>query len=493
MAALVAVPGQAAATVLVAAPGQAAASVLVAGPGQAAAAVSRFPSASLPGPRFMSTGLVDDSAFEGPVPATRTTWLRRARQLGSSWVRLGVYWQDIAPPALSPGFRASDPSDPRYNWSYLDAAVRDATASGERVVLTLFHPPAWALGSHAPRSVIPGTWRPRATTLGAFARAVAQRYSGHFADPQLPGRDLPRVSYFQAWNEPNLPSSISPQWTRRRRAWVPASPGIYRRLLNAVYANVKRIQPKAYILAAGTAPYGDRPGGARMRPVTFVRELLCLHGAALRKGRCPDPAHFNALDHHPYALTPTIHAFNPGDVSVPDIGKLKRILRAAERTRRALPSGPKPIWITEIDWTSRPPDHAGIPLARQARYLSLAFYQLWRQGVAHVFWYLIHDIPFRSLTGAGVYFGDGRPKPSAAAFRFPFAVVPGTGRMLTVWGDAPRAGMVTIERRKGRAWRALTRVRTTPDGIFYVRRRLSSKLILRARIDGGATLVWTPR
>jgi hypothetical protein len=467
------------------------AAILVIGAGNAAASVSLGHSASLPGPSFMSTGFVDDSAFEGPAPATRTTWLRRARQLGASWVRLGVYWQDIAPPTLTAGFDPSDPSDPGYNWSYLDAAVRDAIASGESVILTLFHPPTWALGSNPPSSVIPGTWRPSAAQLGAFAQAVARRYSGHFADPLRSGRDLPRVTHFQAWNEPNLPNSISPQWTRTRRGSLhPASPAIYRRLLNAVYFNIKRVQPRAYILAAGTAPYGDPPGGARMPPVLFVRELLCLHGAALRRARCPDPAHFDALDHHPYALTPTIKAFNRNDVSVPDLGKLNRILRTAERTRRALPRGPKPIWITELDWTSRPPDAAGIPIALQARYLSLAFYELWRQGVAHVFWYLIRDFPFRSLTGAGVYFGDGRAKPSAAAFRFPFVALSGPRRRLTLWGDAPQAGTVKIERRRGRGWRAVIGVRTTRGRIFYTQRRVGSHVILRARIGRQVSLPW---
>jgi hypothetical protein len=41
-----------------------------------------------------------------------------------------------------------------------------------------------------------------------------------------------------------------------------------------------------------------------MPPVTFLRELLCLHGDRLRRESCPQPAHFDALDIHPYTLRP---------------------------------------------------------------------------------------------------------------------------------------------------------------------------------------------
>src|SRR5205085_6547447 len=98
----------------------------------------------------------------------------------------------------------------------------------------------------------------------------------------------------------------------------------YRSLLNAAWANIKAVQPHAYVLAAGLAPYGYPPGFNWMQPVQFLRELLCLHGAGLHPERCPNRAHFDAIDIHPYSLRPTIHAFNRDDVSVPDLGRLSR-------------------------------------------------------------------------------------------------------------------------------------------------------------------------
>ena len=220
-----------------------------------------------------------------------------------------------------------------------------------------------------------------------------------------------------------------------------------------------------------------------MRPVEFLRELLCLHGAGLRPERCRDPAHFDAIDIHPYALTPASHALNPDDVSVPDLGRLSRVLRAAGRTRRALPLGRKSIWVTELDWDSKPPDPGGVSLARQARYLSQAFYELWLQGVSHVLWYEPRDAgsqAARSFTGGGLFFYGGGAKPSSEAFRFPFASIR-SGAIVTLWGRAPRARNVTIEIARGRGWRRLLRLRPTRGGVFYARRRLGSHAVLRAR------------
>jgi hypothetical protein len=286
------------------------------------------------------------------------------------------------------------------------------------------------------------------------------------------------------WNEPNISTHLAPQWTRSRRGSQAASPALYRRLLNAAYVNIRAVQPHAFVLAAGLAPYGDRPGLGRMRPVEFLRELLCLHGTSLRLERCGDPARFDAVDIHPYGLTPTHHAFNQDDVSVPDLGRLSRILRVAGRTGRARPAGPKPIWVTEIAWDSSPPDRFGVPVVLQASYLARAFYELWREGVGHVFWYEVRDLGTSAgnFTGAGLFFTSARAKPSAAAFRFPFVATHGPRGTTTLWGRSPRAGVITIEVALHGSWRALVRLTTTRGGVFDAGRHIGRHLTLRARV-----------
>jgi hypothetical protein len=424
------------------------------------------------------------------LPGQTGVWFPRMARLDARWVRILVPWNGIAPAKPPPGFDASNPADPSYYWSALDRAVRDAATANLAVLLMLRSPPAWALGRGAPRSAWPGTWRPSPDALGAFAHAVAERYSGHFPDPSDPARALPRVRDYQVWNEPNLPTLLEPQWMRTRRGYAPVSPAIYRALLNAAYAGIKSAQPHAYVLTAGLAPYGDPPGGARVRPVTFLTSLLCLSGPDPQG--CPNPAHFDALDIHPYALAPTIPAFNPDDVSVPDLGRLARVLLAAERTGRALPTGRKPIWVTEIDWDSSPPTPGGLSLGQQARYLSRAFYEFWQQSVSHVFWYEAVDPPgaHGAFSGGGVFLRTGAAKPSAAAFRFPFVAIRSSGGLTTLWGRAPTVGPVTIEVVRSGGWRRLTRLPTTAGGIFYARRRVSPHLILRARVGTIASYPW---
>jgi hypothetical protein len=242
--------------------------------------------------------------------------------------------------------------------------------------------------------------------------------------------------------------------------------------LNASYAAIKAAQPRAYVLAAGLAPYGDRPGLARMHPVTFLRALLS------RRAR------FDAIDIHPYGLTPTHHALNSGDVSVPDLGRLRRVLRAHS-------AGSKPIWVTEIDWDSAP-DPGAVSLARQAAYLARAFYELWRQGVSHVMWYEPHDLggtPRGGGANAGLFATSGQPKPSSAAFGFPFVAIRGGG-LTTLWGRARRAGVVTIEVARRGGWRRLLRLHTTRGRVFFAVRRVGAHLSLRAVSGRVASYPW---
>ncbi|MDQ6811200.1 MAG: hypothetical protein M3Z95_04810, partial [Actinomycetota bacterium] len=137
-----------------------------------------------------------------------------------------------------------------------------------------------------------------------------------------------------------------------------------------------------------------------------------------------------------------------------------------------------------------PPSAAS--LALQARYLPLGFYELWRQGVSHMFWFLLRDSPNspNSFTGAGLYFLSGAAKPSAATYRFPFIAIPARHKKLTIWGLAPSPGPVLIEKRVRRGWRAVLSLMSTPGGIFYANYRLGSHLQLRAVAGAAVSPVW---
>lgn len=448
-------------------------------------------------PSSLTLGLNGDGTLLSPTAAVSDPWLSRAISEGAQIVRVTITWSAVAPVVPPAGFRAADPASPGYHWSAVDATVRSLSSAGLRVVVFVLGAPTWAEGPGAPRGATPGTWRPDPRQLGLFARAAALRYSGRYPDPAAPGRALPRVRYWEAWNEPNLPIYLSPQWTHRAGGgYAPASPTLYRGMLNAFYASIKQVDRSDLVIAGGTAPFGDPPGGARMRPVTFWQQLLCLHGAGLHAVSC-DRAHFDVLDHHPYDIAgPLVHALDPGDVSIPDMGELTRLLRAAVRAHTVLPSGPKAVWTAEIGWTSRPPDPRGVPLMRDGRWLEQALYVLWREGVSAVLWLQIGDQTSQitpTALEAGLYFADGRPKPAAIAYRFPFVTTREGGaasQRALAWGRAPAAGRVLIEALTRHRWTVIRAVDVHPFQVFSVSIHLPGPAVLRAQLGALTSLTW---
>jgi hypothetical protein len=434
-----------------------------------------------------------DSALAGAAPE-RDAALQRAAGAGAGIVRIDIGW--VAPDtATRPApFDARDPADPSYAFGAADAAIRGATAHGLRILATFTGAPRWAEGRGRPADATPGSWRPDPQALQDYGTALARRYSGAFPDPANPGRTLPRVAAFQVWNEPNLAKYLAPQWSGGRME----APARYRRMLRAFYAGVRAGGSDALVVTAGTAPFGDPgAGGARIMPARFVRSLLCLHedGAGrLRSLNCRDPARFDVLAHHPYSVgSPARRALNDDDVSIPDIGKLTRLLRAAERGGGALPRERHQVWVTEVSYDSSPPDPDGVPLATHARFLAQTLLELWSQGVGAVFWFQVADQApqpsYAATNQSGVYFRDGRPKPALRAFRFPLAAR-AEGSVLAVWGRAPVAGDVRIERRTTAGW---TMVRTLPaasGSTFQARIPRRGTKALRARVGGLSSLAW---
>ncbi len=439
-------------------------------------------------PRTFTIGITD------PVygSATRGVWLNRTVGAGAQFVLLFVVWGAIAPQRPAVGSDLSDPANPAYKWGTLDATVRAANARGLRVVLSVESAPPWAEGPKRPASAPAGSWRPNAAAYGAFAKAVARRYGGGF-DPGT--GTLPRVRYFQAWAEPNLPVHLTPQWVRARGRWVAESPIIYRGLLNAFYGAVKSVSSSDQVITGGTAPFGDPPGGSRMRPAVFVRALLCLRGRALAPAPCPDPAHFDILAHDPYSFAgPDRHALLADDVTLPDMRKLTSALAAAERTRRALPRQHHPVWVTEFGWSTKPPNPHGVPVLERARWIEQAFCVLWRQGIDTATWYLIVDqapVPSYAATWqTGLYYRDGRRKPGIEAFRFPFVAQRERHGRALVWGVAPRTGTALVQVRRAGRWATILRLRVRAHDVIDRTLAIGGRALLRARVGAENSLGW---
>jgi hypothetical protein len=432
-----------------------------------------------------------DGIFTGPTGAT---WLGRAAGAGGDVVRIDIGWDAPNTPTRPAHFNARNPADPMYNFTAADAAIRAARADGLRVIASFTGAPQWAEGPGRPADADPGTWRPQPQALADYGVALGLRYSGHYPDPLRPGHTLPRVEAFQLWNEPNLNKYLTPQWVGGRTA----SPEWYRRMLNAFYRAIKSVDPGALVVTGGTGPFGDpEPGGMRIMPARFVRDLLCLRdtGSALISTGCKDPAHFDVLAHHPYSVgQPDTAALNADDVSIPDLGKLTRLLRAAELAGDALPHTYHRLWVTEVGYNTSPPNPGGVPVVEDARWVEQTLQLLWSQGVDVITWNTIVDQPpipsYADTSQSGVFFLNGRPKPAWLAFHFPLVAWRQHGSAVEVWGRAPIGGRLQIEQLSRGNWKTVRALNVARHSTFLTTISASGTVTLRAQIGVATSLSW---
>ncbi len=445
------------------------------------------------GPKRFDIGFAD--SLYGSV-ASSDSELTLTESVNADVVRVNMYWSLVAPHPPSDG---RNPGDPNYNFTEFDRAVTNATAHGFDVELTVVAAPSWAEGPNRPSydKAPAGSWRPNAAAFGDFAAAVAKRYSGSYS---ANGQTLPAVKYFEAWNEPNLSTYITPQWQGKTNV----SSDIYVPLLNAFYGNVKAINPQAKVVVGGTAPYGDPPGGPnRTQPLRFMQEILCLNTRS-RKSACASggKATFDIYAHHPINRedAPTEKADNKGDIEVADFGKLTKTLRKAEKLRTTGTGGKHDIWANEVWWQTNPPDKKeGVSWKTHARYLSQALYLLWKQGASNVTFLQFRDAQYTkgeftlASYQTGVYTFEGKRKPSANAVAFPF-VTDRKGKKLLAWGRAPKSGRVTILAKAGKGgYKKVGSVKAKRSKVFTKNLRVSGKAKLKAKIGKKTSVVWNQK
>ena len=230
-----------------------------------------------------------------------------------------------------------------------------------RVLFSIYGSPPWANGNqglnHAPNGI----------ALRSFATAAATRYSGSYPSPDGSGRLLPAVKLWLAWNEPNNPVFLSPQYRRVGRKWQIQSAVDYTRICTAIYKGIHGTEfPGETVACGATGPRGNnQPGSSRpsVAPVTF---LIALKRAGLKT--------FDVYAHHPYYGSPT-----EGPTTKPPtqrkgvpataitLANISSLLSTLSRLY-----GPKHLWITEYGYQTNPPDpQFGVSWDKQAAYLTL--------------------------------------------------------------------------------------------------------------------------
>ena len=422
--------------------------------------------------RNAELSMMDDQALLGASQAKVDSVLTRMQAFGADRLRVSAFWSDIAPAphsTVAPArFDPSYPYAPEYRFAALDRVVGSAAAHGMKVLISISTPiPYWA--SQAPKTKNP-VWEPDPRQFAAFAYSIAARY-GEVADQ------------FAILNEPNQGAWLQPQSLGGK----PVSPHVYRALVRAGYPAIKMGAPKATVLVGELASSGrDDPGLTRpIRPLRFLREMGCRDARfhKVRSGRCKGfrPVPLDAVGHHPYALfqSPLQRSRDRDDAALGDWRGLEKTLDRLVAVQALKPSGPRlPIYYTEFGYQTDPPDpFAGIPLVRQSRWLQDAAYVAWRTPrVAGLNQFRLSDgkirgagaLAFREFQ-SGLFFTNGKAKPSARTFANPIVARPGG----VIWGEARRGGSheVTIERRApaSKTFKAVATATTDARGYFQKR------------------------
>jgi hypothetical protein len=366
------------------------------------AAVVAVPSASAS--RFLQRGIFDDAQIHYGNPDTVFPVLRT---LKTQLIRINLVWGGAGGVAKRKPVNPANPADPAYDWSAYDRTVNYAAQYGIKVVFSIVGTPPWANAAAgvnvAPRSML---------DLQRFATAAARRYDGRYAAGD--GRLLPPVRSWLAWNEPNNPAFLRPQYRRVGGRYVPQSPIDYAKICNAIVKGISVTTLGASKVACGvTAPRGNNnPNSSRpsVSPLPFAR--------AMKAGGA---AGFDAYAHHPYssspAETPTtkpagVRGQPPTAITLGNFDTLVTELNRlyGKRVR---------MWITEYGYQTNPPDRiAGVTPSKQAAYLTQAVAFARRHPQIDLFlWFLLRDEDRLDGWQSGLTTVGGARKPSFNAFR----------------------------------------------------------------------------
>jgi len=350
-----------------------------------------------------------DTLYGNPATAFATLKTLKVQVL-----RVNLYWGGNKwAVANSKPSDPTDPGDPAYNWSLYDRLVQYAKTYNIQVMFSILFTPGWANGGQA-RTVAPTDMQ----DLQDFAYAAAERYSGLWTPPSwqrnaslgIGNGPLPKVSMWTAWNEPNNPIWLSPQYKKVGGKWVIWSAYQYAKICNAIYAGIHSPAlgplPGEQVACGVTGPKGnDAPTSSRpsVDPLSFL-------GAANSAGMKT----FDVYAHQPYA-----NSGNEAPDYVPKGNTARRIQLGNINVLLAKISalyGPKHLWITEYGYQTNPPDTSifGTSWANQAKYMQQA-YAIARKNprIDMMLWFLVRDEP-NIVSGwqSGLETVAGKRKPS---------------------------------------------------------------------------------
>ncbi|HEX4670491.1 MAG TPA: glycosyl hydrolase [Solirubrobacterales bacterium] len=333
------------------------------------------------------------ASFWGVVPQATPTLeqFQRLKRGGVDSIRTPIGWNAVQPE-----------SHGAFNWSGIDDVVKGATTAGIEVLPFLSGAPSWAV-AHDPRFGSPVTLPVKTGAQRSgwtnFVKQAVRRYgpNGSFwaENPGVPKRP---IRTWQIWNEENFKYFVARP-----------NPADYGKLVNLSYAAIKGSDPAAQIVLGGMfatpieATFKKRPPQAY-----FAADFL----NRMYKSTPGIKSKFNAVALHPYT------------------GHWQNLTEKIEEVRTALRENGdagKKLWLTELGWSSGPPQSDGSNSfaqgpAGQARQLKGAFKLLERNQqkwkLQRVYWFSVDDDPgaCNFCDGSGLFAKGFIPKRSWFAY-----------------------------------------------------------------------------
>jgi hypothetical protein len=327
---------------------------------------------------FAATASALPARFWGVVPqaAPNEEQLQRLHRGGVDSVRIPIDWSSLQPTRAA-----------IINWSGVDQLVEHAAKSNIEVLPFLTGAPTWAV----PLATVPGTsgkapahlpaTGAAATAWRSFLQQVVERYglNGEFwaTHPAVP---VHPIRAWQVWNEPNFKYFVARP-----------NPVEYGKLVKLSFGAIRSVDPGAQVILAGLF---SRPKEGRYVVVSGHKKKV-IH---------PTNPNFYAgyFLEQMYKGNPGIKSKFTGAALHPYTPAYKYLAEEIEEFRAVMSlnhDAGKGLWITELSWSSEPPNHSVNVFAKgvagQARELKGAFTLLrskaakWK--LARLYWFSVDD------------------------------------------------------------------------------------------------------
>jgi hypothetical protein len=262
--------------------------------------------------------------------------IAEGRTLGVAWGREELSWGNLERNGKG-----------QWNWNPFDERIRAAAEAGYGLIGMLLTTPAWArvpdcqarINRYGAAGVTTQDyWCPPANPqdFADYVRTVVERYDGDGVD-DAPGS--PRIAVWQIGNEPNA-------W----ETW-PGSPAEFADMALAGYAAAKAADPTAVVAMGGLYIFDGawNDGIGHQDGLRFLDQALAARPALWGA--------FDALAIHPYM--PDVAPDQPGIYGqVTYWGRLATARRWLDDRTPVYGGPPKPLWISEVGWSTCTADQA---------------------------------------------------------------------------------------------------------------------------------------